>query len=342
MSEFMKNIVQEVLKPAKKPRENPLFGEETKYIYSRSTVQPTAKNNEIQTIQGISRPNYQQRNIQKRLAGLPVNPSSHPMNSALNKHVSKNTHTSKENIIHSLSKLQTISLVQGKQTVNPEPTATKNINRIEESQLIGQSNNGIKAWIFSSLHAKLRDSFQRSLKSHAIGVITSEQSAIGQLFHINDMLREFPALKYSLTWEKESKDGFVLELYEEDSERLTKAVQTLFQKLSKHSVKQIQTYKVQSPSPWLTKQLNLKTSVDGAAVLEGIDHYSAILLLDCYFKSAPNDHFGYAIEKNYLLLYGNFECISKASEELQIQAARLFNFIQPKSATIIRGEMNAT
>ncbi len=327
----MKSIVQEVLQPAKKPRENPLFnGGDSRFVYSKSTVNDSRKETPNQTIAGINRPNYQQKNIQKRLAGLPENTKNNT-NKNKNIYSSKNEQriahpktASKDSIMGTLSKLQTISLVQGNQPLNKPQNSSYVNNRInEESKFIGQTRNGIKAWIYSGLSEKLLESFQRPLKSHSIGVILSEQSSIGQLFLVNDILREYSTMKYSLIWDKEKSSGFVLELYDEDAAKLTAAVKTLFQKLSHHSNKSLQLYKVQSPSPWLTKQLHLNVHVDGVAVLDGINQYSSILLLDRLLKKSPNIKFNYTVEKGSLLLYGSFLTISNVSDELLKEAEKL-------------------
>lgn len=322
----MKNIVQEVLKSATKPKENPLFNGETRFVYSKSTVNANNRVEPKQTIAGINRPNYQQKNIQKRLAGMPVNANRETI-----LHSTKNEQrkeypkaANKNSVTGSLSKLQTISLVQGNQPLNTSPNSSyvkKHIN--EESQFIGQTRNGIKAWVYSDLSEKLMASFQRPLKSHSIGVISSEQESIGQLFIVNEILREYSAMKYSLIWDKDKGCGFTLELYEEDSAKLTGAVKTLFQKLSQHSSKPLQLFKVQSPSPWLTKQLNLNAHMDGVAVIDGINHYSSILILDRFLKKSPNVNFNFAVEKDYLLLYGPYITVSEVSDELFKQAERI-------------------
>lgn len=324
----MKSIVQEVLKPVNKPKDNPIFGGKTNYIYSKSTVTSSANTNQNKPIQGIERPNYQQKNIQKRLAGLSVKPTANqasnspipaPRNSISNNQINK------EFVTGSLSKLQTISLVQGNQPSNntsKNPASVRHSSN-EQSQFIGETKNGIKAWIFSSLHHQLLEVFQRPLKTNSIGVISCEQSTIGQLFLVNEVLREFSAIKYNLTWEKDKRSGFVIELYEENMDRLSTAVNLLFQRLSQHCIKQIQTFKVQSPSPWLTKQLNLTSHTEGAAVIEGIDKYWSVHLLDRYLKQSSSEHFSFKVEGNYILLYGKYDTISKAADELQKQAEKI-------------------
>lgn len=324
----MKSIVQEVLKPVNKPKENPIFGGKTKYIYSKSTVKSTAKTDQNERIQGIERPNYQQINIQKRLAGLSVTPSANqtsnsPISAPRNNFT--NNQINKEFVTGSLSKLQTISLVQGNQSSNSSSKnpAPDRHSLNEQSQFIGETKNGIKAWIFSSLHHQLLGVFQRPLKTNSIGVISCEQSTIGQLFLVNEVLREFSAIKYNLTWEKDQRSGFVIELYEENLDRLSRAVNLLFQRLSRHCNKQIQYFKVQSPSPWLTKQLNLTSHTEGAAVIEGIEKYWSVHLMDRYLKQSSTEHFNFKIEGNYILLYGKYDTISKAADELQKQAEKI-------------------
>jgi hypothetical protein len=327
LSEFMKSIVSEVLKPTQKPKDNPIFGGESRFIYSKSAVNKQSESKQDQAaIPGISRPNYQQKNSQKRLAGIPV-PSSVKTDHLQTKPVPvKNSSSQPVNrkVHDSLSKLQTISLVQGNHPMKKLPHHREMLNKTnEESQFIGQSRDGVKAWIFSGLHPNLLESFQRSIKSHHIGVVTSDKCTVGQLFLLNEILRVFPSMKYCLTWDRESKQGFVLELYDDHKENLTKAVKTMFQKLSQNSYKSLQMYTAHSPGPWLTKQLGLKTYVEGAAVLEGIDYYSAILLLDKFLKKSPGANFGYAAETNYLLLHGEYAAVTKAAEEMLKKAERM-------------------
>ncbi|MFE8694941.1 hypothetical protein ACFYKT_01065 [Cytobacillus sp. FJAT-53684] len=325
MSDFMKSIVQEVMKPSQKSKVNPLFGRETNSIYSRSTVHTTNDSKDIQTIPGVDRPNYQQKNRKKRLAVIEEqSPAPKQIEKAI--HPAKNVYSppSKGFDKSPLAKLQTMSLVQGNHSNSNQQvhSAIGQGKFNQESQCIGQTKDGVKAWLFSYLHPHLQSAFSRSLKSNAIGVITAEKCTAGQLFLLNEMLREFSTLKYFLTWDKENTQGFVLELYEDNPDRLTKSLKALFQKLSQNVYKQIQVFKTQAPSPWLTKQLDLKTHVDGVAVIEGIDYYSAILYLDRFLKKSNEANFSYVLEKNYLLLHGNYDIVSKVSEELQRQVKK--------------------
>ncbi|KQL19420.1 hypothetical protein [Cytobacillus solani] len=324
MSDFMKSIVQEVMKPNQKPKENPLFGSETRFLYSKSTVE----NKSPQTIPKINRPNYQQKNRQKNLSFIKEELADHRAESrSNNESVVKKESLPPVNGYDKdpLTRLQTLSLVQGNQPIHQQwhhsPMRKNNVE--EESQLIGQTRDGMKAWIYSSPHPKLLQNFQRSIKSNAIGVITSQKCQPAQLFILNELLREYPSMKYFLLWDKESTQSFVLELYEDNAELLKQGLKVMFQRLSQSSYKQIQVYQAHSPSPWLTKQLDLKTQVEGVAVLEGIEYYTAVFLLDRLLKRSADKNIHYQIETNYLLMYGNYETVKEVSGELLKQAERL-------------------
>lgn len=318
----MKSIVQEVMKPKQKPKENPLFGGETRFVYSKSSAVKKPQ----QALQEINRPNYQQKNKQKNLSFIKENSVDLRENS---RSIVKNENLSpipaKSYNKDPLARLQTMSLVQGNQPIRPLQihTSIKKNKLQEESQLIGQTRDGLKAWLYSNPHPMLLHNFQRSIKSNAIGVITSQKCQLGQLFILNELLREHPAMKYCLSWDKNNKEGFVLELYEDNAELLKRALKTFFQRLSQNLFKQIQVYQAHSPSPWLTKQLDLTTQVDGVAVLEGTEYYSALFLLDHFFKKSPEKNINYKIDRNYLLLHGNYEIVKEVSEELLKQAERL-------------------
>lgn len=328
MSEFMKSVVAEVMKPYQKPKENPIFAGGS--VSQETNAPPKTASKSIQEIPGISRPNYQRDKVQKRLAvtsgqALTTSPNQPgKLDSSPKKVVG--TSVSKDFVEGPLATLQTMSLVQGNKSINSyqrtaPPSAKKRVN--VESKLIGQTKEGVKAWVFNSLHPNLIASLQRAIKSDTIGVITADTCSVGQLFLINDLMREFSTIKYYLTWDKECKQKFVLELYGEDSESLIKVVKNLYQKLTQKSHKAIQVYKSISPSPWLTKQLDLQSPVNGVAVLEGIDYYTGILLLDRYMKKSGETKFAYMIEKSYLILHGHYDLVSQVSEDLQKEVDRL-------------------
>ncbi len=317
----MKTIVQEVMKPAsQKTKENPLINGEPRNIYAKSTKNVSEKRNHNDTIPKINRPNYQQKNIEKRLSYLS---SEQEKDFRLENINSKNNDRFLTKSIHSnhLAKLQSLSLIQGHTSYNKNhPTAA--IEKSEKSVFIGQTKDGVKAWLFSNLHSSLQNSFQRSIKANSIGVIVSNHCTAGQLFLLNEALRSYPSMKYYMTWDRENKQSFALELYENDSEIVSKATKSIFQSLSQNAYKQVNAYKTPSPSPWLTKQLGLKTQVEAVAAIEGIDSYTSILLLDRLLKKLADFTFGFALEKNYLLLYGNNEAISQVAEQILKETER--------------------
>ncbi|WP_436376389.1 hypothetical protein [Cytobacillus sp. BC1816] len=318
MSDFIKSVVEEVMKPYGKSKVNPI-----NRVSNQSP--PSSQQETKRTIQGISRPNYQKEKMNKRISvhhAVPVKTGDlHPNLSRQTDSLASPKASAKEKI----AQLQTLSLVQGKQPVSSK-TGFADIRpdrNARESQLIGQTPEGVKVWLFSDLHPALESSFQRELKTPSIGVITSEKCTPGQLFMLNDLLREFPSLRYCLTWDKNSGQSFSLELYEKDHRSLLSALKSFFKKLSQKSFKTAQIYREKSPSPWLTKQLGLNSSIGGVAVIEGIDYYSAILLLDRYMKKSTSEQFNFLIEKKYLLLHGNYDEVSRISDRLHKEFGRI-------------------
>lgn len=319
----MKTIVQEAMKPkAKKTKDNLLNNEETRYIYAKSTNHNYEQLKQNDTIPKINRPNYQQKNIDKRLSVIASEQKNKqekvfPQENLNSKGIKERFPTKNLNDTQ-LSKLQALSLVQGHISNRKHHIVAAS----EKSMFIGQSKDGVKAWQFTGLHSSLQNYFQRSIKADSIGVITSDQCTAGQLFLLNDTLRSYPSIKYYMSWDKENKQNFVLELYENDSEIVSKALKSIFQSLSQNAYKQVKTYKTPSPSPWLIKQLGLKTNVEAVAVLEGVEFYTLIILLDRLLKKSPELSINYILEKNYLLLCGNYEVISQTTEYIQKEAER--------------------
>ncbi|MDM5225686.1 hypothetical protein QUF73_05625 [Cytobacillus sp. NJ13] len=318
MSDFIKSVVEEVMKPYGKSKINPING-----VSNQSP--PGRQQGTKKSIPGISRPNYQKEKMNKRISINHADPvktaDPHP-----NLRRQTASHSSpKPSAKEKIAQLQTLSLVQGKQPVSSKADFAdiKPDRNARESQLIGQTPDGVKVWLFSDLQSALESSFQRELKTASIGVITSEKCTPGQLFLLNDLLREFPSLRYCLTWDKNSGQSFSLELYEDDHRTLLNALKSFFKKFSQKSFKTTQIYREKSPSPWLTKQLGLNTSTGCVAVIEGIDYYTGILILDRYMKKSTSEQFNFLIEKKYLLLHGHYDEVSRISDQIHKEFDRM-------------------
>ncbi|TLS38939.1 hypothetical protein [Pseudalkalibacillus caeni] len=326
MSEFMKNVVEEVLKPYQKPKENPLNKRGDQRPPKPAVTVSTDKRK--QEIPGIKRPNYQRDRIKKRLSvGKAEKVNSNyttPGDTRPTGKTFEKPEVSREFVEGPLAALQTMSLVQGSSTTRGhQRQVPRYLSSNESSQFIGRSRDGVKAWLFSEIHPQLEGAFQRAAQTCSVGVITSSECTVGQLFLVNEVMREYASLKYYLTWDKDNQGGFLLELYDQDRERLLKVTKGLFQKLSQNSYKTLKLHNALSPSPWLTKQLDLKTPVNGIAVIEGVDYYTSVLLMDRLFKRTGEKNFGYKIEKHYLVLHGNYDLVIKVSDELQKDADRV-------------------
>ncbi|MCM3705127.1 MULTISPECIES: hypothetical protein [Cytobacillus] len=318
MSDFIKSVVEEVMKPYSNQKMNPIKGAAN---FSTPRSQPVLESG----IPGISRPNYQKEKMNKRIAvkhaELPQAANPQPNLRRQTVSLSSPAPSAKEKI----AQLQTLSLIQGKQRVSgrAESAEMKPGRNARESKLIGQTSEGVKVWMFSDLHPALEGSFQRELKTASIGVVTSEKCTPGQLFLLNDLLREFPSLRYCLSWDKNNGQPFSLELYEEDDGILLNALKSFFKKLSQKNFKTITALKEKSPSPWLTKQLGLNSLIGGVSVIEGIDYYSSILLLDRHMKKNTAKPIKFLIEKKYLLLFGQFDEVSRITDLLSKEFDRI-------------------
>ena len=318
MSDFIKSVVEEVMKPYSKTKVNPIPGV--------SNQSPPGRHQEPEkNIPGISRPNYQREKMNKRISIHHAEPVMNADPNPYNRRQTASLSSPKLSAKEKIAQLQTLSLVQGKQPVSSKADfADISPDRnARESQLIGQTPEGVKVWLFSDLHPALESSFQRELKTASVGVVTSEKCSPGQLFMLNDLLREFPSLRYCLTWDKNSGQSFSLELYEDERRTLLNALKSFFKKLSQKSFKTTQIYREKSPSPWLTKQLGLNSSIGGVAVIEGIDYYSGILILDRYMKKSTSEQLHFLIEKKYLLLHGHYDEVSLISDQLHKEFDRI-------------------
>jgi uncharacterized protein YaiL (DUF2058 family) len=322
MSDFMKSIVEEVLN-----KQGSGTSQSTQAIQTQTEKKPSVSNTqhkkEVQhskaSISGLNRPNYQKMKKEKRLSGLEqtstlskpkhAQTSSSPDSDGLNKEV--------------LSKLSTISLVQGKveKQVSGNSAQRHKINK--SPKLVGKTKDSSYVWFFPSVSDQLAQKFKRSPNIGSVGVITSKLCLPSQLLIVNDVMRENPDVKYHLTWHKNSQEQFVWELYDQDEARLEKRLTSILQILHRKSSKVMDSYTVMSPSAWLSKQLNITTSVEAVSVLEGVPYYASLLLLEQYIGTGEQKSFHYEIEENYLILCGEHNVISKVIQDFRRKAENL-------------------
>lgn len=315
----MRQVVQEVLKG-------------NKTIVSKSVKDLThsskERSNVDSSLKQINRPNYQQLRKGRRLAYELQSPN--PSN-RLNTNNEKSTHqlssvtsVPKQYNTHSLSKLSSMSLVQGNMPKkNNSYVSTK--KHKGKSRVIGKTKNGGCVWFFPHLPSHLLGNFHRPLDDAAVGVIKMPNCLPSYLLLINETIRNNQDIKFYSSWHHDGKTPFLVELYDVHVERLEKIMTDMFQKINRRSLKKHDIYTVPSPSSWLSKQLKLSSSTDAIAFLEGISYYTSIVLLDVLQENFHMEDIDYEINSNYLLLKGNYHFISKLVTELKKEADLMIN-----------------
>ncbi|MCA1029852.1 hypothetical protein LCL95_02245 [Bacillus timonensis] len=322
MSEFMKNIVAEVLNSNTK-----LVQSKSNPIKSNKHIKPTA----AKEIVGVERPNYQKQKIEKRLAVLEeeqaetVFPSKNQsLNQASRTTLSTNTHNSRTFIEGSLANLIKMSLVQGnmyQKQPNAYAEAQSNV-QLQKGKLIGKSKDDTYVWFFPTIHPNLQTYFHRTPSQQAVVVVTAQSCLPSQLFLLNAILREHSDLKYYICWDKSCSKPFKLELLCEDANRLEKIAKHIFQKIGNRSMKKIDSTFSHSPSAWLCKQLDITQTVQSVGVIEGIDYYGNLFLLDRFLKSKDSSNLAFKVEEKYLLVTGGPDKVEKAVLELRKECDR--------------------
>lgn len=301
MSDFVKNIVKQVLDRGRvSTAQGPHEG-------SSSTLQGAGKPNSGAV--AIDRPNYQQLKKDRRLSPLkkasdsvkPIQPES-------------------ERMADSLSRLQRLSLSQG--TYRPgavaRPTVSaKGEETKRESVCIGRTRDETYVWFFPQVHRELRRCFRVESGRRSVGVISAPHCYPGQLFFVEELLRELPETEHDVKWNPSKSSPFMCELSCDDDARLYEALKAIYQKLNRRALQETESYTSVSPSAWLLQQLAVDRSVDAVGVLEGIPRVNSIGLLDKYFKAQNDPPVGFKIEDHYVLLFGEAKVLSQAVTALK-------------------------
>lgn len=309
MSDLMKQVVHEVLQG-------------NKTIVS-SRVDNSSRQSANKSLKDIKRPNYQRMKQDQRLSILE---KSRPAPTGRQKTVTQSRpsglserHFNEE----SISRLRSISMAQGKVSRKTGGAVLDVHRKTKSARIVGHTRNGGCVWFFPDLPQELMGSFQRPLNRAAVGVVRMPECLPSYLLLVNEIIRDNQDIKFYISWERAGDAPFTAEFYDDDIDRLERILNDIYQKLNRRSLKHFETYTAISPSPWLTKQLNISLSVDAIAILEGVPYYTSIVLMDSLLKNFENTGLDYEIEEKYLLLKGNYHVISELVTELKKEAGRL-------------------
>lgn len=305
----MKQIVQEVIKG-------------NKTIITNRVDEKTLPSSNV-SLGEIKRPNYQRLKKNQRLSVLEqASSSAKPQHRSVTQR-NPQTLTEKQFNEESISRLRSISMAQGKVSRKSHTASRGNQRHEKPARIIGHTRNGGCVWFFPDLPKELMGSFHRPLNRAAVGVIKMPECLPSYLLLVNEVIRDNQDIKFYISWERKGDAPFAAEFYDDDVDRLERVMNEVYQKLNRRSLKQVEAYTAISPSPWLTKQLNISLSVDAVAILEGVSYYTGIVLMDSLLKNFENNELDYEIAENYLLLKGNYHVISELVTELKKEAGRL-------------------
>lgn len=307
MADVMKQVVQEVLQG-------------NKTIVTSGADKQKTDSNKPSALKNIKRPNYQQMKRDQRLA-LNKNMKTERQNTKQSDKRSTVSLLPKQFNEASLSSLNSISLAQGKTQNNYKyPNARQKEGR--RSRIIGNTRDGGCVWFFPDLDVELMAKFHRSLNNSAVGVVKMPDSLPSYVLLINETIRNNQDIKFHLSWDKEG-GAFTAELYDANADRLGSIMNEIYQSLNRRSFKQHEIYTEVAPSSWLSRQLKIRPSADAIAILEGVSYYTGIILMDKLKKHVQSNDFHYEINRNHILLEGNYNVISNHIKALKKEADQL-------------------
>ncbi|WP_062231089.1 hypothetical protein [Fictibacillus sp. FJAT-27399] len=296
MSEFMRAIVQEVLKSNDHP--------------ARAKQELSEKRGETpqtKTAQELYRPNYQKLNKEKRLGSAAGSP---PVKAEKKE---KHSSFSKDPGSELVSKLQVLSLSQGipsRQHTETNHRPERNNDDEPSVKSFGKTKSGFSVWLYSNLQPETMEWFHRPIPAKAVAVFSSQVSSPGHLVIVQEWLAQNGDIKYFIQWDKNGQKPFLLELYHNDSSELEAAIRTLFQTLNHQSEKKIKRFYIEQPGAWLLKQLEVSCTRESLAIIEGMSRYETIALLLPVSANLSKCNIRFKIEEGYFLLYGPHQHLS--------------------------------
>ncbi|OYD09104.1 hypothetical protein [Paludifilum halophilum] len=308
MSEFMKQMVNEVLSKQHSPKRNPP---------SRKT--PAQEESSPSSAAGpvdIRRPNYQREQSKKRLSPL-YRDSRRPTFTAGTggRTPSEPPEKKADGQKDMLSSLQRLSLFQVKGLHRSSADG-------DAGELIGKSREGAEVWFYPHLHPKLAEWLNASGSRRCVGIVSSAVLRLGSLFIAEALLEDEPDIQSAIAWRESREEPFRLRLEAEEPDRLKRILREFYLRLNRSALRRVNAHLSRRPSALLSETLRLQDS-RSAAVLEGVSRYEAVALLDRVLKEEPECPVRFAVEEKALLLQGEGEAVRSMLTRLKQEADRL-------------------
>lgn len=309
MGQFMQDIVSEVLK--RNRTDMP--------VRQQQASSPSSPSHPLEAsdypIPGVYRPNYQRQKRQDRIGA--ASPPSKPATQTAPIQ-SNRGHLTKDFMENQISDLQRLTLAQINGGPAPKGPFGAETDR-QGAQLIGKTRNGQYVWHFPSLNPRLGPT---GAGDH-IGFLTGASYNPGTLFLVDERLQLASEITYESFGERKG-NGFAdtVRMSARDARVLEQVLKDLYIQLNRGSIRPIETYVSEKPSPFLFDSLSFTVNASIAA-LAGVSAISGMALLDRYFYKNPQVSLQFNLRDNCLLIAGPYGVIQHAIKQLEDDAVQL-------------------
>jgi hypothetical protein len=239
----------------------------------------------------LERPNYQRQNSKKRLMVYDIPKVQEQRD---------NTGTSQ------LSELckKTMEARENEKPFSAIPVTTPAV-----STATGTGNDFMYFTVGNNNRLKRLVGFPYSNKEAAcMGM--QESCYIKQLFAVDEILRKFPALDFSVKWSVEQNEPFVFQAI-----GTTDMMKTVEELLNQSCIEQREMQIVDQPTPYLKKILNI--SADAIGTIEGVHYAKLVPKAVSYLNQNPESMVECHLLGRYLIFCGQLLEVQQVLESLK-------------------------
>lgn len=297
-------------------------------------TQPSGQENDQTAVPlNLKRPNYQRDKMKQRLSPI-INRMGSSQMQAAKTNEPGTPKTPPVSIQHkpnrvenpvpgvyvenALSPLQRLSLFQ---VIGQETPSS--LSQQEQAQFIGKTRDGSYVWFYPKLDPSLATYLQVAGKENeAVGIVAASRFSSGQLFLIDEVMKEFPQLAYNTDACKTEEFPFVFRVTGHNPAEIQKLVKEIYLRLNRRVVHGVTSYFTAQPTRFLVQHLQLQNQ-EAVAVLDGINTFHGVGLLDRLLKQKRLASLRFRVESSYLLIQGEQELVRNTMAALKQEADRL-------------------
>lgn len=185
------------------------------------------------------------------------------------------------------------------------------------------ADNSWTLWFFPTIREELRALLGvTNRRYHSIGLAVANRCTVAQLFAVDELFGQNPALEIELQWSADADKAFELRLYsenDEDGALIERKLRELCDRLaSAHHL--VRLFVSATPSPLLMRYLTIRRQ-DAVAVVSGLCRLNGIGLLDRLLAGNPELKLQFYFTAHQdLILTGTPDAIAYAAQELRQEA----------------------